>query len=208
MSIPSSNDPYKKSKVDPKQTKIFRTLDNITDDSNKSSTNSYSNNSLWQRYPWLKKVLIGGGVAVGLVFLLVASLVIAVLSGKFGELPNAEALKNIQNPTASEVLSSDGTVLGKYYFQNRTIIPYTKISPNLTNALVATEDARYFKHHGVDLRAWTRVFFKSVLQKDESSGGGSTISQQLAKNLYPREKNYGKWSLVINKLKEVFIAIR
>lgn len=207
MSIPSSNDPYKKSKVDPKQTKIFRTLDNITDDSNKSSTNSYSNNSLWQRYPWLKKVLIGGGVAVGLVFLLVASLVIAVLSGKFGELPNAEALKNIQNPTASEVLSSDGTVLGKYYFQNRTIIPYTKISPNLTNALVATEDQRFFAHQGVDFLSLLRVFIKTLLMGDESSGGGSTISQQLAKNLFPRQ-DYGWLSMPVNKTREAIIASR
>ncbi len=159
------------------------------------------------RFPiflWLLKA-VGAVLLIGVVA--VAGFLLSIRFGAFGPLPTKEDLAGISNPLASEVYAEDGTLLGRYYFEHRSNVKYKNISPHFVNALVATEDARYFKHHGVDLRAWMRVFFKSVLQNDESSGGGSTISQQLSKNLYPRE-DYGKYSLIINKLKEVFIAMR
>lgn len=160
-----------------------------------------------QRFPILLWLLKATGVVALLGVVAVAVFLLSIRWGAFGPLPTKEDLAGISNPLASEVYSEDGILLGRYYFEHRSNVKYKNISPHFVNALVATEDARYFKHHGVDLRAWMRVFFKSVLQNDESSGGGSTISQQLAKNLYPRE-DYGKYSLIINKLKEVFVAIR
>jgi penicillin-binding protein 1A len=127
--------------------------------------------------------------------------------GLFGALPTRAALAGISNPLASEVYAADGTLLGRYYFENRSNVKYKNISPHFIHALVATEDARFFRHQGVDLRAWFRVFFKTVLGQNRASGGGSTLSQQLAKNLYPRQSN-SKNPLFITKLKEVFIATR
>lgn len=160
-----------------------------------------------KKRPLLKWSLrIFGGLAA-LVFLASATLILSVRWGAFGPLPKKEDLRNITHYLASEVYANDGSLLGRYYFENRSDVSYEQISPSLVQALVATEDERFFEHHGFDLRSWARVAYKSVLLKNRSSGGGSTISQQLAKNLYPRE-DYGKASLLINKLREVLIAIR
>ena len=137
----------------------------------------------------------------------VTAFVASVSMGAFGKIPTQAELIAIQNPVGSEVLSSDGVLMGKYYIEDRLSIGLEDISPEVINALVATEDARFFQHTGVDFRSWMRVFFKTVLMKDRSSGGGSTLSQQLAKNLYPR-RDYDYIPLVINKLREVFIARR
>ncbi|NUO02939.1 MAG: transglycosylase domain-containing protein, partial [Saprospiraceae bacterium] len=139
-----------------------------------------------EKYPRGAKVLaIGGGVCgAGLLFLFL--LFLLVYMGLLGPLPNYSELKDIQHNTASEVYSDDGVLLGKYYIENRVNAAFEEISPNVVNALVATEDARFFAHNGVDMRAWFRVFFKTILLSNESSGGGSTLSQQLAKNLYKR----------------------
>ncbi len=146
---------------------------------------------------------IAGGVAVAAMFMLAA----AVYLGAFGKLPAYAELRNIRNYNASQVLSEDNKILGKYYIQNRLNASLEEISPAVVQALIATEDARFFEHRGIDLRAWLRVLFKSVLMMDESSGGGSTLSQQLAKNLFPR-RNYRLFSTLINKMKETFIARR
>lgn len=138
--------------------------------------------------------------------LVVLILLSSIRLGAFGKLPTKAALAGISNPLASEVYADDGTLMGRYYFERRSNVRFENISPHFINALVATEDARFFHHHGVDLRAWFRVFFKTILSNDPSSGGGSTLTQQLAKNLYPRDQ-YGTGSLVITKLKEVFIAM-
>ncbi|MCB0641137.1 MAG: transglycosylase domain-containing protein [Phaeodactylibacter sp.] len=127
--------------------------------------------------------------------------------GAFGPLPDREDLSKIEAPVASEVYANDGTLLGRYYFENRSNLKYADISPAFIETLVATEDARFFEHSGVDFRAWGRVIFKSLLMKDRSSGGGSTLSQQLSKNLFPRDE-YQYASLLMNKLKEVMIARR
>lgn len=160
-----------------------------------------------RKYPiflWLLKAV---GILILTGTLAVAGFLLSIRYGAFGPLPTKQDLSGISNQLASEVYDANGDLLGRYYFEHRSNVKYKNISQHFVHALVATEDARYFEHSGVDLRAWFRVFFKTVLRKDESSGGGSTITQQLVKNLYPRA-DHGKYSLIINKLKEVFIAIR
>jgi penicillin-binding protein 1A len=155
---------------------------------------------------WPYKLLI---LVVSLIVFSSLTLAISIEMGAFGKLPERSDLVRITTPMASEVLADNGAVLGRYYFENRSNVQFKDISPAFIEALIATEDARFFYHDGVDLRSWGRVFFKTLLNKDRSSGGGSTLSQQLAKNLYPRESYYDPvLSLVINKLKEVFIARR
>ncbi len=127
--------------------------------------------------------------------------------GVFGACPSVSELKELQNKNASEVYSSDSVLLGRFYFENRTNVKFEEISKDVVNALVATEDARFFIHGGIDYRSWLRVLFKSVIKNDDSGGGGSTLSQQLAKNLFPRKKHWF-FSMLINKMKEMIIATR
>jgi penicillin-binding protein 1A len=126
--------------------------------------------------------------------------------GTFGELPEVEELQNPKNNLASIVYSSDGNVLGKFYKENRVNVKYSEISPNLVNALIATEDARFMEHSGVDLKALFRSV-TGVLTGRTSAGGGSTLTQQLAKMQFPRE-NLSKFQLVFRKVKEWIIAVR
>ncbi|MEM1218498.1 MAG: transglycosylase domain-containing protein [Bacteroidota bacterium] len=149
---------------------------------------------------------IGMGLGL-LIFLLISLFVVSISMGAFGKVPTQRDLVRVNHQLGSEVFANDGSLLGRYYLENRATVEYTDISPHFINALVATEDARFFSHAGVDFRSWGRVFFKTILMDNAASGGGSTISQQLAKNLYPRQ-DYEYASLVINKLKEVIIAMR
>ncbi|MEN0047552.1 MAG: transglycosylase domain-containing protein [Bacteroidota bacterium] len=147
---------------------------------------------------------------VGVSLLGILSIVVFVLLtyfGAFGKIPTEADLRNIYNFNASEVYFEDEVLLGKYFIENRSDVNIGEISPHVVNALIATEDARFMEHSGVDLRAAARVLWKSILLGQESSGGGSTISQQLAKNLYPRQ-NYGALGMPINKLKEMMTARR
>jgi penicillin-binding protein 1A len=132
-------------------------------------------------------------------------LLFSIKTGVIGKLPDEEQLRNIQNFEASEIYSADDQLIGRYYIQNRTLLEYDEISGYLIEALVSTEDARFFEHHGIDFRSLLRVFFKTILLGDKSSGGGSTITQQLAKNVYQRQE-YRYFSLVITKLREMLIA--
>lgn len=132
---------------------------------------------------------------------------IVLLAIVWVETPSNSELRNIQNQVASEVYSADSVLLGRYYTQDRTEVPYEKIAPTVFDALIATEDVRFYQHEGVDYISLGRVLFKSILQQDESSGGGSTITQQLSKNLYPR-KRYWILSMLVNKLREVITARR
>ncbi len=161
----------------------------------------------FKKIPLFKKI-IGGLLLLGFlgIFALIA-LTIAVRAGMFGKLPSYSELKAVQNPEAARIFSADGSILGKYYIKNRTSIEYDQISPFLTGALVATEDARFYKHNGIDLRAWARVGIKTILLRDKSAGGGSTITQQLAKNLFPR-KSYSFISIPVNKIREFILARR
>lgn len=134
-------------------------------------------------------------------------LYLLVYIGVFGKLPNEATLRAIQNPLASEIYAIDGSLLGKFYIQNRSNVNYRDIPPHVLTALIATEDARFFKHEGIDARSMARVAIKSILFRDDSAGGGSTISQQLIKSLFPRQ-NYGLLSMPVNKMREAIIARR
>jgi len=150
--------------------------------------------------------LIGGSLGI-FGFLFVTIFYLSIRFEFFDTLPTTQELQEIENSNASQIYTEDGQLLGKYYHQNRISASLDEISPDLLNALVATEDVRFFDHDGVDIQAWFRVFFKSVLMQDESSGGGSTLSQQLAKNLFKRQK-YWMLSLPVNKVREMIIAKR
>jgi len=133
--------------------------------------------------------------------------VVSVYSGAFGHLQSKEELQNFKNATATVVLSSEGELIGNIFSENRTNISYGQIPSNLINALIATEDYRFYEHKGIDSRSLFRVLFKSILLNNDRSGGGSTISQQLAKNMFGR-KNSGPLSILISKTKEAILAHR
>lgn len=154
------------------------------------------------RFVLLRLFAIG---TVGILFFF--GLLYSVYSGWFGELPDYAELKDIRNHTASEVYSFDGELLGRYYIENRTVTTIDKVPPALLQALVATEDARFYEHQGVDYRSLARVAVKSILLQNESSGGGSTLTQQLAKNLFPRQR-HGLLTMPVNKIREAIIAHR
>ena len=136
-----------------------------------------------------------------------AAFYFAIYTGAFGEIPSLPELKGKRNSTASEVYTADGVLLTRYYIQDRTNIDYNDISKDLIAALIATEDVRFYEHRGVDFRSLLRVFVKTLLLGDADSGGGSTLSQQLAKNLYPRQQ-HRHFSTLINKVREMIVANR
>jgi len=131
----------------------------------------------------------------------------SIYYGAWGKLPDYHTLKNIQNADASEVYSEDGKILGRIYAENRTNIDFSAIPINVINALVATEDSRFYSHEGIDEISMVRVLVKTLILGNKSSGGGSTLSQQLAKNLYPR-RDFGSFSMPVNKIKEAITASR
>ncbi len=153
---------------------------------------------------WAWRLAIGGFIAIILFFFILS----------FQNLPTFEQLENPTTNEASEVLANDMSVLGRYYLENRVAIDYGDLSPHLVNALIATEDERYFKHSGIDFQALGRVAVKSVLLQRSGSGGGSTITQQLAKLLFDRPNlaRMGKLRravvLVITKFKEWITSVK
>ena len=157
----------------------------------------------WKIRQWLRLI----GVALATPILLATLLYGIVAMGWLGELPNRDDLAGIRNYRASEIYAADGTMLGKYFLENRTEVSIHDVSPQLIHALIATEDARFYEHSGVDAKSLARVAVKSLLLGNSSSGGGSTISQQLAKNLFPRQ-DYFILSMPINKIREMIIASR
>ncbi len=138
----------------------------------------------------------------------IVTLFFLIAQGQLGFMPSIDELANPKSVLATEVYSSDGKVLGTYFKENRSKVNYSDISPNVINALIATEDVRYLEHSGIDFRSLGRVIFKTVLGQDQSSGGGSTITQQLAKMLFPRERNQTKFQLAMRKFKEWVIAVK
>ena len=161
--------------------------------------NSSSNNKIYIKRFW---IIFASGF--GFVFLLFTLLSL----GWLGFMPSFEDLENPKSNLASEVLTADQQVLGKYYIENRSNIHYNELSPHLIDALIATEDARFEAHSGVDLRSVFRVLGKTIIGRQKSSGGGSTITQQLAKNLFPRDKNQWKIFMVLTKFKEWITAAK
>ena len=124
----------------------------------------------------------------------------------FGDMPTFEELENPSTNLASEIISADGKILGTYYIENRSNVSYSELSPHLVNALLAIEDIRFYEHSGIDQRALLRVVFGIVTGNDK--GGGSTLTQQLAKNLFPRGENLSTPQLVIRKFQEWVTATK
>lgn len=151
---------------------------------------------------WKVPLLLAGVALLGL-----AVLVLLVRAGAFGKLPTTEDLVGLRNEEATFILSAEGGVIGKIYAENRTSVLWESIPSHVVDALVATEDQRFFEHGGVDAFSYVRVFFRTILARDRGSGGGSTISQQLVKNLYGRER-HGLLTLPVNKVKEAIVAHR
>lgn len=129
-----------------------------------------------------------------------------VSAGAFGELPGFEELENPKTNIATEIYTSDGELLGKYFTENRTIVEFKELSPNVLNALIATEDIRFYEHSAIDWRALMRVAI-GILTGNRQ-GGGSTISQQLAKNLFRMRDDIETSGLVMTKFKEWVVAVR
>ena len=160
---------------------------------------------------WYKKAIswIWKMVLLGLVFFY---LVMILLS--FDNLPTFEELENPKYNEASLILSHDGTEFGKFWNENRVFMRYDEINPTLIQGLIATEDLRYHSHSGIDFQAVARVIFKTLLFQRESSGGGSTITQQLAKLLFDRPSLRGRNPMVRAimltriKLKEWLTAVK
>src|SRR5690606_17244814 len=130
-----------------------------------------------------------------------------VRMGTFGKLPTEDDLRSITHEQATLVLGSDGSIIGKLFAEDRTNVQYEDLPKHLIDALVSTEDARFFEHEGVDGRSYLRVFFRTLLGGDKSGGGGSTISQQIVKNLYGRQR-HGPLTIPVNKMKEALVAQR
>ena len=191
-----------------------------------------TNSALWtrrKRRTYRRKRSAGSGSwrshrwAVLLVMLLLTA------AGLFGRMPSFEELENPKSNLATEIYSEDGKVIGSFFVQNRSYVQYADLFPAdstqhlrldgrsvppIVAALVATEDARFRSHSGIDLPSLVRVGVKTVALRNTSQGGGSTISQQLAKNLFPRDTvgrrgriaRTGK--LVLSKLKEWITALK
>lgn len=166
---------------------------------NKTGTKKNKNNKF--------KVYVKRMWAIYGIFLAIVVLFFMFLSfGWLGFMPSFEQLENPNSNLASEVLSDDGQLLGYIGIQNRTNVEYKDLPSSLINALKATEDVRFEKHSGIDARSLFRVLFKTILG-GQHSGGGSTITQQLAKNLFPREKK-SFFSVPYYKLKEWVVAVK
>ena len=141
-------------------------------------------------------------------------LLMVLLVWMFAKIPSFEELEHPDSKLATQVLSDDGQVLTTFHIENRTFVSYDELSPYLVHAAIATEDARFYRHSGIDTKGLMRVLFKTLLMRDSSQGGGSTITQQLAKSLYPRREVHSKvpgWSAVVmvwTKLKEWITAVK
>ncbi len=168
----------------------------------------YSNPVFIQKF----KNWFWGIIVFGLLF--ITTLFILIGIEFFGPMPTFKQLENPKSNIASEVIAEDGAVLGSIYREYRSYVDYNEISINVKNALIATEDIRFHNHSGIDFKGLGRVMFKTVLFGKRTAGGGSTITQQLAKNLFPRDLSgtqnvfARKAKLVITKFKEWITAVK
>lgn len=153
-----------------------------------------------------KKYILGFWISYAVLLVMIGLFFAAMSYGVFGPMPTFEELENPKSNLATEVISADGKLLGKYYIENRSNTQYQELSPNVINALIATEDARFEKHSGIDVKAIFRVVWG--MMTGTSKGGGSTITQQLAKNLFPRKQNRTFLETVMIKFKEWITAIK
>lgn len=142
----------------------------------------------------------------GIGLVLVVLFFICIAKGVFGPMPSFEELENPQTNLATQIISCDGRVLGSYYVENRSNVRYSDLSPYLPQALVSIEDERFYSHSGIDTKSLFRVAYG--VATGNSKGGGSTLTQQLAKNLFPRGENLSKPQLVLRKFKEWITAVK
>jgi len=154
-----------------------------------------------------KKYIIAFWAMFSLAVLGIFFLFMGVSNGSFGFMPSFEELENPKNSLATEIYSADKVLLGKFYYQNRSFIKYEDLSPDMVHALVATEDVRFYDHSGIDLIGLGRVA-KGLVTANKNAGGGSTLSQQLAKMLFPRERFSSKLDMVFRKFREWVIAVK
>ncbi len=174
-------------------------------------------------------IVIAIWVAVFAPFILIGTLLSMAGFGLFGRLPSFIELENPKSNLATEIYSDNGEVIGTFYIENRSYMQYAELfsenpdehitldgidTPAVVAALIATEDARFRDHGGIDIPSLFRVGIKTIALQNQSQGGGSTITQQLAKNLFPRDtvRNRSKVArtskLVVNKLKEWITAFK
>ena len=145
-------------------------------------------------------------IIFGVFLVVIVLFFVCVAKGVFGTMPSFEELENPQTNLATEIISADGKVLGTYYVENRSNVRYAELSPYIPQALVSIEDERFTEHSGIDEKALFRVAF-GVLTGNKK-GGGSTITQQLAKNLFPRGENLSTPKLVLRKFQEWITATK
>ena len=126
----------------------------------------------------------------------------------FAKIPSYEELENPDSKLATQVIAEEGEILTTYHIENRTFVSYEELPLHLVQATVATEDARFYSHSGIDIPSLFRVLFKTLLSRDTSQGGGSTITQQLAKTLYPRKEHASKLDMIWIKLREWITAVK
>ncbi len=154
---------------------------------------------------WFWNIIIGGISAIIILLLCVAI---------FAEIPSFEELENPQSNLATQLISTDGKVFNTFHIENREYVSFEELPSAVIDAAVSTEDARFYRHAGIDFRGLARVGVKTLLLHDSKQGGGSTITQQLAKTLFPREEARSRIpgvkqaKLVINKLKEWITAVK
>jgi penicillin-binding protein 1A len=154
----------------------------------------------WFNYIFKLWLLFFAGLAAVLLFFY------GITNEWFGKMPTFEELENPETNQASQIYAADGAVLGSYYIENRSNVRFRDLSPNLVNALLAIEDIRFAEHSGIDERALLRVAWG--VMTGNSKGGGSTLTQQLAKNLFPRGQNLSTAQLVIRKFQEWVTATK
>ncbi len=156
---------------------------------------------------WLWVVAMAPFLVLGIMLTLTAI-------GTFGQLPTFEELENPRSDLATELYSEDGRMIGMIFTKSRSFVDYADLNDSIVAALVSTEDARYYGHSGIDFQSLARVAFRTVGMGQRRQGGGSTITQQLAKNLFPRDtvRNRGAISkgsrLMVSKLKEWITAVK
>ena len=143
-----------------------------------------------------------------------ALLLLLLIVWLFAKIPSFEELENPDSKLATQVIAEDGETLTTFHIENRTFVTYEDLSEHLVHAAIATEDARFLRHSGIDFKGLARVFFKTLLMNRSNQGGGSTITQQLAKTLYPRKElnsripGWNKVQMVWIKLKEWITAVK
>lgn len=152
-----------------------------------------------KRYTYTFWKIILGCVVFAFLFLT------SVRLGLFGKLPTFDDLENPESNLASEVVSSDGKVLGTYFVQNRSNVTFEELSPDLVNALIATEDIRFYRHSGIDFKRSFTILFYNLIGKKQ---GASTITQQLALNLFSEGRARSTGKRIIQKFQELITAVR